>query len=290
MSEQKGGAFFQKAANHFMHVKKGTILTLLGILGLACAMLYGISYKTQKAPVSDQTTLAVTITTTEPFTSRQDTTAAPEERPQSTAQSAGTTAPAQNKAMPAETEGTWKLLLVNNSHPLPENFPVSVKSLPNGQAVDERVYPFLERMLEDARAEGLRPVVCSSYRTREDQSGLYGNKVNKYKNDGFEEEEAMARAAAWVAAPGTSEHQAGLSVDIVDINNQNLNETQESTPVSLWMKENCAKYGFILRYPTERNKITGVSYEPWHYRYVGIAAATEIMEKGITLEEYLEQA
>lgn len=282
MSHKKNNAFHNKAIRHFTHVKKGTIFTLLGVLVLLCALLYGVSYKNQpQAPVGDQTTLAVKITT--------DPAATNGSQPTGTKQkTSATTAPA--KTLPAETKGDWKLLLINNSHPLPENFPVSIKKLPNGQAVDERVYPFLERMLEDARADGLKPVVCSSYRTKEDQSDLYGNKVGKYTADGFGEEEAMARAAGWVATPGTSEHQAGLSVDIVDINNQNLNETQETTPVSLWMKEHCTKYGFILRYPTEKNKITGVNYEPWHYRYVGVKAAAEIMEKGITLEEYLNAA
>lgn len=290
MSEEKNSAFSEKAAKHFSNVKKGTVLTLVGVLVLLCALLYGISYKTQgKTPVVEQTTLAVPQTTAEATETETNTEKTTSEKTTAPSTAATTEAVTKPKAMPAETDGDWKLLLVNNSHPLPEKFPVSVKSLPNGQAVDERVYPFLEKMLSDARAEGLKPVVCSSYRSHEDQSGLYDNKVKKYKDDGFDEEEAMARAAAWVATPGTSEHQAGLSVDIVDINNQNLDETQEGTPVSLWLKENCAKYGFIVRYPTDKSQITGVSYEPWHYRYVGIAAATEIMEKGITLEEYLGQ-
>lgn len=292
MSEKQDYTFSEKAKNHFSRVKKGTVYTLLGILVLLCALLYGISYKTAKKPVVEQTTLAVPVTdksTTEQAatTGRQSSTTKETQR-ESTTQSA--TVPREKLPLPAETQGDWKLLLVNNTHPLPEKFPVSVKELPNGQAVDERVYPFLERMLEDARSEGLQPVVCSSYRTPDTQAALYEKRVERYKEDGFEEEEAMVRASAWVATPGTSEHQAGLSVDIVDIDNQNLDSTQENTPVSLWLKENCSKYGFIVRYPTEKNKITGVSYEPWHYRYVGIAAASEITEKRITLEEYLGQA
>lgn len=295
MSNQNSGAFFSRAAERFLTVKKGTILTLLGVLVLLCGLLYGISYKMQdKTPVAEQTTLAVPKTTAAQTTAEEQTAGEPDttepaaQTTAATTSAASTTAP--NGPLPAEVQGDWKLLLVNQAHPLPANFPVSVKTLPNGQAVDERIYPFLERMLEDARAGGLRPVVCSSYRTQESQAKLFDNKVNKYKQDGFEGEEALARASAWVAAPGTSEHQAGLSVDIVDINNQNLNETQEGTPVSLWLKENCAKYGFIVRYPTDKSNVTGVSYEPWHYRYVGTQAAGEIMSKGITLEEYLGQA
>lgn len=192
--------------------------------------------------------------------------------------------------LPGEVSGDWKLLLVNDAHMLPHGYAVSTRSLPNGQSMDERAFPFLEQMLEAARAAGLQPVVCSSYRSMDDQKRLYQNKVRQYKNDGYSEKEAMAQAAKWVAPPGTSEHQAGLSVDIVDYNNQNLDASQEQTATSIWLKENCASFGFIVRYPPEKSKITGVHYEPWHYRYVGAKAAHAIMQQGITLEEYLNAA
>ena len=92
-----------------------------------------------------------------------------------------------------------------------------------------------------------------------------------------------------MAIPGTSEHEIGLAVDIVDDNYQMLENEQENTPVQKWLKKNCWKYGFILRYPENKKKITGVIYEPWHYRYVGKTAAKEIMSKGICLEEYLDE-
>ena len=98
---------------------------------------------------------------------------------------------------------------------------------------------------------------------------------------------AQRQAAMWVARPGTSEHQTGLAVDIVDTSYQILDEGQENTPVQQWLMAHCAEYGFILRYPTDKGAVTGVGYEPWHYRYVGKDAAKEIMEKDITLEEYL---
>ncbi len=89
-----------------------------------------------------------------------------------------------------------------------------------------------------------------------------------------------------MARPGTSEHQTGLAVDIVDTSYQLLDEAQEGTAVQKWLMTHCAEYGFILRYPTEKSDLTGVNYEPWHYRYVGEAAAREIMERGLCLEEY----
>ena len=90
-----------------------------------------------------------------------------------------------------------------------------------------------------------------------------------------------------MAVPGTSEHQLGLALDIVDVANQVLDERQENTEVQKWLMKNSWKYGFILRYPTDKSDITGISYEPWHYRYVGKEAAKEIYEAGICLEEYL---
>ena len=95
------------------------------------------------------------------------------------------------------------------------------------------------------------------------------------------------QAAAWVARPGTSEHQAGLAVDIVDTAYQLLDKAQEDRPVQQWLMAHCAEYGFILRYPTGKSDLTGVNYEPWHYRYVGQEAAREIMDQGLCLEEYL---
>lgn len=183
---------------------------------------------------------------------------------------------------------SWKLLLVNRDNPLPEDFAVpTLKQLRNGHAVDARAYPALQMMLDDARAAGLEPVVCSSYRSQERQEVLFQQQVQKWIAKGYGKEEAEQQASRWVALPGTSEHQTGLAVDIVDVSYQLLNEKQESTPVQQWLMAHCAEYGFILRYPTDKSDITGIGYEPWHYRFVGVEAAKKIMEQGICLEEYL---
>ena len=104
---------------------------------------------------------------------------------------------------------------------------------------------------------------------------------------GYSREAAEAEAGKVVAVPGTSEHQLGLALDIVDLNNQNLDTSQEDTPVQKWLIEHSWEYGFILRYPNDKSEITGIIYEPWHYRYVGRDAAREIHERGVCLEEYL---
>lgn len=183
----------------------------------------------------------------------------------------------------------WKLLLVNPWNPVPANYTVSLTLLKNGLSVDERCYPALQDMMDDCRAAGLSPVICSAYRTQEKQETLFNNRVKSLVSQGYAKADAQAEAAKAVAVPGTSEHQLGLAVDLVDLNNQHLDESQESTPVQKWLMENSWRYGFILRYPNEKSEITGIVYEPWHYRYVGVEAARDIYEQGVCLEEYLER-
>lgn len=191
----------------------------------------------------------------------------------------------------ARENDAWELQLVNAEHPLAEDFQVTeLTKLKGGHAIDSRVYPALQQMMDDCRAAGLEPLICSSYRTRDKQEELFQNKVSDLLEQGFSHEAAEAEAARWVARPGTSEHETGLAVDIVDTGYQILDQQQEQTPVQQWLLTNCAEYGFILRYPTDKSSLTGIGYEPWHYRYVGVEAAKAIMEQDLCLEEYLERA
>ena len=203
-----------------------------------------------------------------------------------------TTEPVSNSESSTKEESAaipWNLVLVNPDTPLPENYEINVKQLDNGQAVDERCYDDLQNMMDDCRSAGFSPVVCSSYRTQEKQQMLFDNQVEKWKNQGYSEDEAKMQAGKLVAVPGTSEHQLGLALDIVDISYQLLEEEQENTPSQKWLLENSWKYGFILRYPKDKTDITKISYEPWHYRYVGKKAAKEIFDAKICLEEYLKK-
>ena len=187
-------------------------------------------------------------------------------------------------------EDSWMLTLVNPWNPLPGDYACTLTSLSNGHSVDERCYPDLQAMLDACREAGLSPVICSSYRTREKQEKLFQNKVERLIAQGYSRENAKTEAAKTVALPGTSEHQLGLAVDIVDRSNQNLDRTQETTAVQQWLMAHSWEYGFILRYPDEKSETTGIIYEPWHYRYVGKEAAEEIYRQGVCLEEYLDQA
>lgn len=189
----------------------------------------------------------------------------------------------------ASGEADGLLLLVNPWTPLPEDFvPGELVPVQNDQAVDARAYPDLQDMLQDMSQAGLSPLICSSYRSQERQQELYDNKVQRVMAEGASREAAQAEAARWVARPGTSEHQTGLAVDIVSLSNQMLDETQESTPEFQWLAENAWKYGFILRYPSDKSEKTGIAYEPWHFRFVGKEAAEEMHDLGLCLEEYLE--
>lgn len=195
----------------------------------------------------------------------------------------------QEETLPA-APADWRLTLVNPTTPMEEGYePPELTQLQNGQSVDSRCYPDLQQMMDDCREAGCEPLICSSYRTQEKQERLFGEKVDSLLEEGYSQSEAERVAGENVALPGTSEHQLGLAVDIVDINQQVLEEDQENTLTQQWLLANSWKYGFILRYPKEKSSITGITYEPWHYRYVGREAAEEMYSQGICLEEYLQQ-
>ena len=184
-------------------------------------------------------------------------------------------------------QNDWKLRLANESHPLPAGFTVETQLLPNGMEIDARAYEPLMQMINDGKEEGLQFVICSAYRSLDLQTQLFEQEMQKYQSRGMTEEQAYQEAKTSVAVPGTSEHSLGLAVDIVALDYQRLDDGYEQTREAVWLKENAYKYGFILRYPKEKSDITGIIFEPWHYRYVGIEAAKEITERGICLEEYL---
>jgi len=180
------------------------------------------------------------------------------------------------------------LVLVNAENPLPDSHSPNMKSLPNGLHFDERAIDQLNAMLSAMRAHGLSPVVCSAYRTIERQRTLFNNKVSQLVASGYSQMQAETEAHKSIAYPGASEHNLGLAADIVSMDYQLLDDKQAETPEVRWLLEYCADYGFILRYPLGKETITGITYEPWHFRYVGVTAARDIMSSGLCLEEYLE--
>lgn len=179
------------------------------------------------------------------------------------------------------------LTLVNDRNKIPDTWNTNLVQLPNGKQIDQKVYPYLMRMIEDVKKDGRRIVIASAYRSNEKQVSLYNTKCAFYQSQGYDNETSQKKASQWVSQPGTSEHQLGLSVDLVSYDYQLLDKKQEETKEQKWLMKHCAQYGFILRYPVSKRRYTHVNYEPWHYRYVGKDDAVEIMNKGICLEEYL---
>lgn len=183
----------------------------------------------------------------------------------------------------------WNLMLVNVEHPLAEGYVPVLATIETRWEVDERIADAAVQMLADCREAGLSPMICSAFRSVEKQQELFDDRIDRNKAGGMEDNAAREAAAEIVAIPGTSEHHTGLALDIVSSEYQLLDEGQEDTPEYQWLREHCAEYGFILRYPPDKTEETGIIYEPWHFRYVGKEAAREIMEQGITLEQYSEQ-
>lgn len=181
------------------------------------------------------------------------------------------------------------ILLVNKENPLPDTYrPELVKLRSYGVEVAQEMYEDLTNMLNDGEAEGLVFWVASGYRSMERQRELLDEDIEALMRRGSSPSEAYEEVVQETMPVGCSEHATGLAVDIVAKDYQILDEKQERTEEIQWLQENCSRYGFILRYPKGKEDITKVSYESWHFRYVGKAAAEEIMESGLTLEEYLE--
>ncbi len=189
-----------------------------------------------------------------------------------------------SEAIVASADSPWNLVLVNKWNPIGERPELELTQLSNGQRVDSRIYPELQCMFDDARAQGVYPVVREGYRTYDEQKATFDAKVKAIRREGHLKKTAQQMAAQWVAIPGTSEHELGLAVDINADGVKSANDE-----VYQWLAENAWKYGFILRYPVGKSEITGIDYEPWHYRYVGVEATKIMQEEGLTLEEYLRR-
>lgn len=177
----------------------------------------------------------------------------------------------------------WRLVLVNEWSRVPPGYEVELVELSNGERVDARIYPDLQELFDAARAEGLRPFVREGYRTQAEQQEILDATIEGYREEGHSRFWASVLAERYVAAPGTSEHELGLAVDI------NAEDAGSSDELFAWLEANSHRYGFVLRYPPGKQHATGKAHEAWHYRYVGREAAAYMHEHGLCLEEYLEE-
>ncbi len=195
------------------------------------------------------------------------------------------------------------LMLVNNDWELPEDFKWDLVYWTNGQpvdalslnsqaydsvkAVDRAAYQPLKNLFAAAKKAGVPLQLVSAYRSIDLQDRLFARSVNSYISQGYSKEEAIKKANYARTFTGTSEHNIGLGFDILEEGNYYLSTSFDQTKTFKWLQENAEDYGFILRYPKGKTDITGIMYEPWHYRYVGVDVAKEINSKGMVFEQYI---
>lgn len=178
----------------------------------------------------------------------------------------------------------WNLAIINTKYPLPDSYAPTLSNAINGSNIqlDSRVSEHYAEMYAAAKLSGCVLTPYSGYHTYALQENTFNRKVNFYVNKGMSAEEANQKASAQVLPAGCSEHNAGLAMDIVSASSDFINTKEYK-----WLCENAYNYGFILRYPEDKTAITGMNFEPWHWRYVGTQAAKEMKEKNQCLEEYL---
>lgn len=178
----------------------------------------------------------------------------------------------------------WNLKLVNYENSLPIDFKPNLSNIDSTRKFDSRAIGKLKQMINNMKKDNVKDIwIQSSYRSIEQQQIIFNKKVNEYINNGKSAKEAEMLTLKTINKPGTSEHNLGLAVDF---NYVNLNF--EKTKAFAWLKENAEDYGFILRYPKEKEQITKVNYEPWHWRYVGEVHAKKMNDEELCLEEYIK--
>ncbi|MCM1262470.1 MAG: M15 family metallopeptidase [Butyrivibrio sp.] len=183
----------------------------------------------------------------------------------------------------------WRLVLVNTQHPIPDDYSFSLGIVTGNMRCDKRVIPDVIAMMQAAKEDGITLMIQSPYRSDDRQVYLFNNKIKMYMNQGYSYMEAYKITSRTNAVPGTSEHQIGLAFDITSDACEPLEADFADTEAGKWLAEHSCEYGFILRYPEEKEYITGIKFEPWHFRYVGKDAATVMKEEDICLEEFWDK-
>ena len=241
---------------------------------------------------STDTSIENVITTTEP--SNDVTTEPTESEPVPTSEL--TTAPHPDELVTSVNPDTgrivvdvnredWNLIVVNAGRELPEGYTPQLKEILGcGKYLDYRVAPYYEQMYLAAKADGIILTPYSAYRSYDRQKNNYNNLTKSYMSQyNLNEADARVKAATVILPPGTSEHNLGYAMDICG-----TESSFSSTKEYAWLQQHAHEYGFILRYTAEKQPITGIIPEPWHWRYVGVEYAEKIKNSGLCLEEYLD--
>ncbi len=181
------------------------------------------------------------------------------------------------------TDDNWNMTLINIRYRMPEDYtPDLVYVCGSEERLDSRVAQHYEEMYNAAAKDGVYLTPCSGYRSYELQNRNFNREKDYFLSQGYTDAESEVLAAQTIMPPGSSEHNLGLAMDIVCVD-----EWFEDTDEFAWLTAHAADYGFIMRYPADKQDITKVIYEPWHWRYVGVEKAKEIKASGLVLEEFL---
>lgn len=268
-------------------------MKIIKLIALAAAILLLTACGAENEPAGNSSAQSVVITPEEHTGELSQSSSEPEKESssQSAPESSSESIPDSKPTGETENPDYDELILVNPWNYIPDDYTVELETVQGKYKLDKKAASAAKELVAAAKEAGYNMQLCSAYRTVEKSAQLYQNKVNDYLNAGYSEADAKTEAAKWVAPPGTSEHHTGLAMDLVSSDYwkdySDLEHGYENYDSFEWMFEHCAEYGFVLRYPKDKQEVTGITYEPWHYRYVGKEAAKYIMENGLCLEEYL---
>ena len=183
----------------------------------------------------------------------------------------------------------WRLTLINKQHPIPDEYDFKLGTFTSGMRCDERVIEDLLLMMQAAKRDGLNLVVRSPYRTSDHQEDNFNGRIKSYMKQGLSYMEAYKVTSRVITVPVCSEHEVGLALDITSDSYIPLLQGFADTKEGEWLEEHSHEYGFILRYPSGKEYITGIEYEPWHFRYVGREAAAVMKTEDLCLEEFWDK-
>ncbi len=276
--------------------RRQLLLLLLAVVLIVVAAVIGILVAMDRRQGETPEPISTTLSEQEGQLSTPSSTEGISE-PESTSSESTSSEPTSSKPSGGQVGNyptqDWNLILINKQNLLPEDYTVDLVTVSGGQRVDARIVEPLTDMLNAARQAGYSGVyVMSGYRSPEDSQTLIDREVLARVNQGMDEQAAYEEVIQAIAPPYTSEHNAGIAVDIYapSYSVYGFSPALENQADYSWFKEHCAEYGFILRYPKDKVDVTQYQFEPWHFRYVGQEAAQAIMSQGICLEEYLGQA
>ena len=276
------------------------VAVILAVLVIGLVASYAaVKLKSDKPGDSSEPDVSGTQTQTQTQTAAAETTEAPETESKAEQTEAPTKAESVSEYAYAYAgfspklaeinEDKWYLMLVNRDYILPDDYTVktakTVIDVYGGYDrgyLDYRVAPHYIEMYNAALEDGLKLSPLSGYRSVARQKNNFENLIRDYMNKGYSKAQATVLASEIILPPSTSEHNAGLAMDILS-----LEVSFENSDEFAWLQEHAADYGFILRYPKDKQDITKITYEPWHWRYVGVKAAKEMEASGECLEEYL---